>query len=73
MCCVSYVLCAWHLCVVYQVCCVHVLYVACMCSVCVYACAFTLVTEEVKSVSGDSIQINKVLGTCRQVIVSEFF
>ena len=51
----------------------HVLYVACMCSVCVYACAFTLVTEEVKSVSGDSIQINKVLGTCRQVIVSEFF
>lgn len=69
----SYVLCALYLCVVYQVRCVHVLYVACVCSLCVYACAFTLVTEEVKSALGDSIQINKGLGTRRQVFVHEFF
>lgn len=73
MCCVSHVLCALHLCVVYQVRCVHVSYVACVCSVCAYACAFTLITEEVKSVLGDSIQINKGLGTRRQVFVHESF
>lgn len=72
-CVVCHVLCALHLCVVYQVRCVHVSYVACVCSVCVCACAFTLITEEVKGVLGDSIQINKGLGTHRQVSVHEFF